>query len=374
MRPAPIVVAGLLLLLAGIGVWITLADGADPRPPVQPSEPSATRNQPGAPPLVERVPAVRPPDPAAAETTPPAEVPRAEAPEAAANVALRVRSVAAHADVEEFSWRFRHGATTLRGEGRQGRAAMHLPPGGTGQLLVEAPGFAPVTIDVTAPAAERPTTTVDAFLAAAAQATGITLLVHDTARQPIPHVRVDAWPLQPQSDRDAFHLGASLWARRSAAADGRYVLPELPPGEYGIRVLATDEDFLVLPLLPYLRTFTLTGSSGHLEDVTLEPGCLPEFDLYDATGAELDPASVGAVRLQLHLPGGAPVPRLWTQPVLGPSTVVVDALPGRGTVTLAQAVPADTYVLVVTIADQQRVQQFVTLRTGERQRERIVVP
>jgi len=377
MRPATILALGLALVL-GVGVWLTLANAAgDERPPSSAPDTGPGRGVPPPPPDLQREPAdiVRPSaDAAQHPVEAPVAAPRAEPAETAANVELHVRTIAAHRDVAAFSWRFRSDDTALRGEGQHGHAGLRLPPGGKGQLLVESPGFAPFTTDVVAPAAAQPAVTIDAFLAAAAQATGITLLVHDTALQPIPNVRVDAFPLLPEGSRDAWHLGASLWARRSAAADGRYELPELVPGDYGIRVLATDGDGNLLPLLPYLHTFVLTGSSGYVEDVVLEPGCIPEFELLDAAGAALDPKATGAVQLQLHPPGGAAVPRMWTLQTDGRTTAALDTLPGSGVVSLAQPVAAGSYVLEVSIAGRQRVQQFVTLRAGERQLERIVVP
>jgi hypothetical protein len=373
MRPATILATGLVLVF-GFGVWVTLSNGAgEARPPGptlvdDPERPLAT-----APPAIDRAPAGRgaSPEPLPAVA---AEPPRSEPREAAANVDLRVRSVATHADVAAFRWRFRSGPSPLHGDGVQGHADLRLPPGARGQLLVESPGFAPFATDLVVPDVGAPIAVVDAFLAASAQAAGITLLVHDTALQPITNVRVDAFQLPPGARQGAWHVGTALWSRRANDAAGRYSLPELAPGDYGIRVLATDADGKVLPLLPYLGTFVLTGSSGYLEDVTLEPGCLPEFELFDAAGVALDPATSGVVQLQLHLPGGEPVSRLWTLEVDGQTTVALDTAPGRGSVALAQPVPAGTYVLEVSIADQQRVQQFVTLRAGERQHERITLP
>jgi hypothetical protein len=377
MRPATIFALGLALLV-GIGIWITLAGAGDEaRPPGAAADHGIGRGTATPPPAAEREPAVvdRPVhgDPAGVGTAP-LERPRSEPAETAANVTLRVRTTAGHGDVSTFTWRFRNDANALRGEGRHGRADLRLPPDGNGQLLVESPGFAPFTTDVAAPAEGRPALSIDAFLDPAAQAAGITLLVHDTALQPVPNVRVDAFPLLAEGSRDAWHLGASLWARRSAAADGRYELPGLAPGDYGIRVLATDADGNLLPLLPYLHTFVLTGSSGYVEDVVLEPGCVPEFELLDAAGAPLDPKTTGVVQLHLTLPGTNAVPRMWTLRHEGRVTAALDTLPGSGVVAVAQPVPAGTYAFEVSIAGQQRVQQFVTLRAGERQQERIVVP
>lgn len=376
MRSATFVPLALALVL-GIGAWVTIAtntnDGAGP--PAARDERASGQAPPAAPAPIERQPASDAgPERPAPPAEPPVVAPRVEPTETAANVLLHVRRIADHGDVAAFTWRFRSDDAVVRGDGDQARTGLHLPPGDTGELLVEAPGFAPFLTDVVVPAAAGPPLAVDAFLGATARATGITLLVHDTALQPIGTVRVDAFPLLAEGSRDAWHLGASLWARRTEAADGRYELPELAPGDYGIRVLAVDAAGEPLPLLPYLHTFTLTGSSGYLEDVVLEPGSVPEFELVDANGAPLDPAQTGSVGLRLYPAGGAAVPRLWTVRSEARTTAALDMLPASGVVSTAQPVAPGTYTFEVSIAGQQRVQQFVTLRAGERQRERIVVP
>ena len=109
-------------------------------------------------------------------------------------------------------------------------------------------------------------------------------------------------------------------------------------------------------------------------------GCLPVFDLVDAAGAYLDPAQLGAaVALQLRLPGGPDVQRMWVVTGAGfrslsASAMAIGALPGVGPVRPAEALPAGTYTLEVTVAGNRRLQQSVVLRAGERQQERFVVP
>lgn len=375
MRSAPILPLGLALLL-GIGVWIVVASNAEnaAEPPASAGERSRSNAPPAGPARSERERAAEARDLPTAAATAPVEAPRVEPVDTATNVELRVRRVADHGDVPMFTWRFRSEQTVQHGDGQHGRAGVHLSPLASGELLVEAPGFAPFTTDVVIPGPGAPPLPIDAFLAATTRATGITLLVHDTALQPIANVRVDAFPLLAEGSRAAWHLGASLWARRAEAADGRYELPELAPGDYGIRVLAVDAEGELLPLLPYLHTFALTGSSGYVEDVTLEPACVPAFELVDTTGAPLDPSRAGIVDVHLHLAGAPPVARMWTVVRDGRAITALDALPAVGTVAPAQPVAGGTYSLVIAIDGQQRVQQFVTLRAGERQHERIVVP
>ncbi|MBX3463038.1 MAG: carboxypeptidase regulatory-like domain-containing protein [Planctomycetes bacterium] len=376
MRAAPLVAAGLAALLAlGVG-WRLAAPDADEPPPAGAGGEAPTAGAPAEPPVPERepLPAAEPNDPAAAE--PPAPAVRDEPAEAAANVELRVRQVAGHAPVAAFAWRFRArgAATTLRGDGHDGRAGLHLPPGARGQLLVEAAGFAPAASEVAAPPAGAPPQVVDVFLAAAAGGAGITLSVRDTALQPVPHVRVDVFPLQPGDESTGWQLGAALWTRRAASADGRYELPELMPGEYGVRVLATDADGDVLPLLPFLHRFVLTGSNAYVEDVVLEPAGIAEFEFVDATGRALDPAAHGAVQLRLHEPGGDGPSRTWTTLGGGGRQTALDRLPGPGPVAPLQPMPAGSYELLLAIDGQDRLRQFLALRAGERHRLRCVVP
>jgi hypothetical protein len=374
MRHAPVVAVGLALL-ASLGVWLALDQHTDADLPAPTAATGDTVAPPAPPPAVERQPlpdaAHQPAAPIAADPPPAA---RSEPTATTANVRLRVRTAATHADVPAFHWRYRAGEVLLRGEGTLGQAALRLPPHGAGQLLVEAPDCEPFATTITAPADAEPPATVDVFLDAAAPAAGITLLVHDVALQPIGNIRVDAFPLPSGAAPDAWHLGAPLWARRAAAADGRYQLPGLMPGEYGIRVLATDATGTVLPLLPYLHTFVLTGASGYLEDVVLEPACVVEFELVDASGHGLDPAVVGQVDLRLHAPGGDPVARTWTVTAGTQTTTARDRLPAAGIVAPVQPVAAGTYVFAVAIGGSERVQQYVTLPAGARHRERIVVP
>lgn len=376
MRAAPLLGAGLLLL--GFGIWLSLANGDGGAVP-----PSAQRAErvaaPEAPAEVEqdavRERAANPPPPTASAPDTAAPPPRAVPQDAANNVTLHVRSLATRSDVAAFRWRFQANDVLLHGDGRNGHVALRLPPRVTGRLLVEAADCQPFVAEVTAPPDGAPPLPVDAFLSPAPQGAGITLLVRDTALRPIQHVRVDAFALLPGQPAGDWHLASPLWARRNTAADGRFVLPEMAPGEYGVRVLATDAEGQLLPLLPFRSTFVLTGSTGYVEEAVLEAGCLLTLELVDATGAPLAPAANGPIVLQLHPAGGAPVGRLWTGTnENGRAVAALDSLPARGSVAPAEPLPAGSYELLVSIDGQQRARQFVTLRAGERQTERILVP
>ncbi|HEU4419455.1 MAG TPA: hypothetical protein VFT55_10990 [Planctomycetota bacterium] len=380
---AAVVLFVLLAIAAAAGWWLVTSDseilpaGAEAlpradRPASVPATPERSQVTP------DERPAEPPPDQPEGRPTatpsPPA-LPAADR----SQVELTVRDLQSLAAVPAFRWRFRGDGPEQRGEGAEGRATLDLPPAGRGELLVEASGYSP---SVRPQFAVNPNgiTTVDVLLTPTVPAAGITLYVHDTALKPIANVRVDAFVLTPESREQAWHHGKALWARRTAAPDGRYTLPPLPAGEYGIRVAATDADGNLEPLLPYSRTFVLTGDNGYVEDVTLEPGCLPVFDLVDAAGAYLDPAQLGAaVALQLRLPGGPDIQRMWVVTGAGfrslsPSAMAIGALPGVGPVRPAEALPAGTYTLEVTVAGNRRLQQSVVLRAGERQQERFVVP
>jgi hypothetical protein len=369
-----VVLAAAVLAATAIVWWLLRPD--DGFAPPAPSAPAAPTEAPQ-----DARPARGDRSEVAGERPPPddAPVPVAPAPveaiaDAPPNVHLRVRESATKGDVAVFRWRWIGSAGRAHGEGSDGAAAILLPPGDRGELLVEADGLQSITRAVDAPLAGGPPASVEVFLTPAVQAAGITLFVHDTSAMPVTRVRVDTFDLRDWTREQPWQTAQALWARRSSAPDGRYELPDLPPGEYGIRVLAVDDDGIALPMLPYLRTFTLTGSNGYVEDVTLEPACLPVFELVDMAGRALDPANAGRVALALRLPGGPDNPRTWAVKTASGAVTSLDHLPAAGPVSPQDAVPAGTYAFEVSIDGQLRLSRFVTLRAGERQRERFVVP
>jgi hypothetical protein len=378
MKALPVL--GLLLACAlAVAAWLLLRGGEDDAPPpgagTTTAQPRARDDGTGP---VERTAAAGEAHAGEPASKDPAVTKSGDAPATVesppSNVVLQVRALATKAPVAAFRWRVRGADVTQRGDGVEGRAELALAAGQTFELLVEADGFQPSSqLSLPAPAAGAPALQVDVFLAAQAVATGITLQVHDTALQPLANVRVDAHALRADNRETAWHLDKPLWSRRRAAADGRYVLPELPPGEYGIRVFGVDDKGELLPLLPYVHTFVLTGSNGFVEDVPLEPGCVLSLELVDAAGRPIDPAS-GAVTLGLRLPGGPAIARNWL--VAGERGLLsaVDALPGPGVCRAAEPVAAGTWQLDVLVSGDPRVQRQLVLRAGERQTERIIVP
>ncbi len=377
---APLVVLVLLAITAALLGWSLRTGNVEAPPPPVDGAASDIRGKQ----TPDTGPAARSDVSTNRNTEPVAKQPAAggplRAPEVAADlgrspVTLTVRDLANGIAVRTFHWRFRSDGPELAGDGAEGRADLRLQAAARGELLVEAIGYAPfVRPQFEVPAATATPTALDVFLTPAVVAAGITLLVRDTALQPIANVRVDAYALTPESRAVAWQLGNSLWARRTGASDGRYALPTLAAGEYGIRVFATDAEGGLLPLLPYTRTFVLTGDNGYLEDAVLEPGCLPVLELVDAGGAYFDPARLGAVTLSLRIPGGPTVPRRWTVVSGTAAATAIDALPGVGPVWPAEAMPAGVWTLEVFVAGDPRVQRALMLRAGERQVERIVVP
>lgn len=376
---AAVVLFVLLAIAAAAGWWLVTSDSETP-PAGAETAPRAARTVPV--PTPERSQVAPGEHPASAEPPPNQPEVAPSVPPALplgpvtgrSQVEMTVRDLQNLAAVRAFRWRFRGDGPEQRGEGADGRATLDLPNAARGELLVEATGYSPFVRPQFATVAEG-ITAVDVLLTPTVPAAGITLFVHDTALKPTANVRVDAFVLTNESRETAWHHGKALWARRTAAPDGRYTLPPLPAGEYGIRVAATDADGNLEPLLPYSRTFVLTGDNGYVEDVTLEPGCLPAFDLVDSAGAFLDPQQVGGtVTLQLRLPGGPEVPRMWVVTSGQTAAMAVGALPGVGPVRPAEALPAGTYSLEVSVAGRLRLHQSVTLRAGERQQERFVVP
>jgi hypothetical protein len=380
MKSLPVVGLALVAVL-GLAAWFAYGSGEDETP-----IPSATRTTdtetgrkeaPRAAAERSEVPSL--PHAAQSAAPPDASPPTEPPPEATthpANVRLFVSSATTKQPLASFRWRIRgHGPTAELGTGTDGHADFTLPADLVVELLVEADGYSPFTAtQLTTPAADGLPLDVNVFLETAAVATGISLHVHDVSLQPIPNVRVEAFAVRPE-DRDLawYILGKPLWVRRSADADGHYVLPELAAGEYGIRVLATDPDGNLLPLLPFRRIYQLTGSNGFVEDVTLEPGCLPMLLLVDPAGQPLDPQH-GIISLGLRLPGGPMIARHWVQKRETGVVRAVDALPGLGVTWPSEPVAAGTWQLDVQIDGQPALQQRLELRAGERQEERIYVP
>ena len=365
----------LLVCLLGLGAWLLVVRGDDgapppvsntgperPQQPVAPPEQGSGRVQVPTPPPTT-TPSPDQPTPPTAATEPP-------------NLVLMVRSLASRELVPAFRWQFRNSRSTERGEGAAGRAELRLEASAVGQLLVEADGHAPLVREgVIVPTPPAPAATVDLFLAPATPAEGIVLHVRDVALRPIANVRVDAFPLvEPPTSTD-WQYGQSLWARRAAAADGRYPVPGLQPGIYGLRVLGVDENGAPLPLLPWLQTFTLTGSNGFVEDVALEPGALLTLDLVDHTGQPFDPTRQGTTSFDLRLVGGPMQKRKWVVRSDNSEASAIDVMPGIGKVQLADAVIGGPYQLDVLVNGTVRVARHqMFLRPGMNATERLVVP
>ncbi|MGB3967864.1 MAG: carboxypeptidase-like regulatory domain-containing protein, partial [Planctomycetota bacterium] len=288
---------------------------------------------------------------------------------------LRVHDLAARTPVPTFRWQFRNANGTWRGTGENGHANLGLPPANVGQLLVEAEGLAPFARDgvvaATPPQEPQP---LDVFLGPLVPAAGITLHVRDLGLRPVANVRVDAFALADDAPATGWQTGPSVWARRNADANGRYVLPALQPGRYGIRVVATDGEGALLPLLPFHRVFVLSGDNGFVEDVALEPGALLALELFDATGQPYDPARAGTATLHLQQLGGPPLARKWVVQQQGAAAAAIEVLPGVGKVMLAEAVPHGQYTFEVLVNGTLRVTRPLFLRPGLTHAERVDVP
>jgi hypothetical protein len=367
----------LVALLVAAGIWWR-SDEAQPPAPGQLDAPgaSAARRAAGPPAPSERsevTPAPPPPTPSPAPAS--GEPAADQVPTAPTNVVLLVRDVAGREPVPAFRWRVRSGDDSWNGTGSDGRAELGLPADRRGELLVEADQFAPfVRAELATPSPGASPLQLDVFLLPAVPQAGITLHVHDLALQPIQNVRVDAFVLTAQNRDGAWHLGQPLWARRAGSATGTYTLPELPAGDYGVRLCATDADGNLLPLLPYSRTFALTGDHGFVEDVPLEPGCVLALELLDATGQAYDPTRSGTLTLALELPGGPAVQRRWSSRSGAVDATAIDVLPGVGGCELAEPIAAGNYTLELRVHGEPRARRSLVLRAGERQRERIQVP
>lgn len=376
-------VMGVVVLLLGIalGVWFWRDRDAPPPLPQDPTENVATAaKEPTAGPQSERLPAaVTPPPPTnvPTESAPAVTAPQPDAPVPPNRFQLQAIDAVTMQPISVWRAMLRRpgGGRQLTGEGgATGTVDIDLPAGTRGDLLVEAVGYEPwLAADFVVPAAgERPELVI-AKLSSAAVAAGITLHVHDQALRPLDNVRVEAFALDAANRDGAWQDGKPLWSRRTAAPDGRYTLPTLAPGDYGIRVFAVDSDGVVLPFVPYRNTFALTGSNGFTEDVTLQAGCIPEFEIVDIYGKPLVPGG-SQIDLMLTLPGGPDISRQWLVRTDGELFRGKDLLPGVGAAWPEVPVAAGLWQLQVGRQGRQPHIEAVSLRSGERQRIRVAVP
>lgn len=377
MRAAAFVFVALLI--GAIAYW-----AFNDRPPLAiPVEPDApTTAGPAEPAPAQQGERVAAPTPQTPTSTPPATTPAKPElgvlppPQVAAepNVVLDVRDLVSRQPVAAFRWRFQNSRGAWKGDGAQGRAELALEASAVGTLLVEADGLQPLTKEgVIVPTPPQAALQLDLFLAPQGAATGITLMVHDTGLQPLPRVRVDAYKLA-DAKAEGWHLGRALWARMAEAKDGKYQLPPLEPATYGLQVIALDGMGEPLPLLPFRRTFEVTGSNGFVEDVPLEPGALLGLEIVDSAGQGFDPTKQGTTRLSLHFAGAPHVARKWISRQGQAAATALDALPGIGRAELAEAVPGGPYELEITVNGALRSKQPLFLRPGMKNEERVVVP
>lgn len=376
MRSAPLLSGAVLLLALGLA-WLLVPSGDSPPPPPPAANEPAVPGQVPADPASARVEATPKPLPATEPADGPPPLPAApeEQPAEPANLLVRVHDAASNGPASSFRWRLRLGGDVRQGDGKDGQVALHLPAGTTGELLIEAELRQPVQrTGLQARPTDQLPLVVDVALVPVVTAAGITLHVHDLAMQPIRYVRVDAFRLSDHNRDTAWHLEPALWARRASSEDGKYELPTLPPGEYGLRLVALAEDGTLAPLLPYLRTFVLAGDNGFVEDVPLEPGSVLVLEVVDGYGAPYDPVKFGTATLGLRLPGGPIVQRKWFCRDGEHETSAIDQLPGIGLAHAAQALPPGSYELEVFCNGEPRVRTRLELPSGEVLRARIAVP
>ena len=305
------------------------------------------------------------------------EIPQTAEPDASTQqtTAIEVRSAASNLPLNTFRWSFVAGERKLSGTVEGGSAELPLPAGVTGDLLVEADGMQPERLaDVTATRQPETLLRLEVYLRPTRRAEGVTLLVHDTFRRPVADIRVDAFALAAEPTDEAWHLGTPMWSRTATSSDGRYELPPLAPGSYGVQVCAVDEQGRPAPLAAFRGTYDLTGTNGFVEDVVLAPACALRLDLRDASGAAVDPAARGIINIHLREPGDNSVSRRWTSTNPGGGTVSdVDRMPGPSPAWIAAPVAPGSYTLEITVDGQLAVQQPLQLN-GDIRVERVLLP
>lgn len=242
------------------------------------------------------------------------------------------------------------------------------------EMLVEADGYEPhqASFAQAATTIESLPLTVN-LRRAAGPAAGITLHVRDTTQEVVGNVVVQVFRQPAEAGDGSWRLSPPMWSRHARRADGIYTLPSLGAGSFLVRVLAADALGTVQPTLPYEGTFELTGSNGFVEHVTLEAGCVPEFECVDRYGQPL-PAPEPATRVILRSPGGPDVARGWLARSDDRLVRAIDQLPATGIVWPEVPVAAGTWEVLLTRDDRAPHRELVTLPAGERPRLRLATP
>jgi hypothetical protein len=368
-------IALIAIIAGGVGLWFLMARPAEVAP-IAP--PDATKPQPAGEPTAQSGDApsrqiVDAPKPKAVvkPTTKPPE-PQVADPAAVPNLLLRVRDVGNQQDLASFHWTLRHGAAKATGDGENGAASLVAPKGLLSALLVESEGYQPYSrAELLVPASLSEPLRVDVFMQPAMAGAGVQLIVMDTSQRPVTHIQVSA---QRQ-------VGASepapppSWSRRGEAENGVYDLPQLDPGRYRLAVLAVDADGEILPLLPASRTVETTGSNAVTEYIELQPGCILTLELVDAAGAAVAPPADGplSIRLQPRDQVDA-LTTFWRVGAKAERVEGRDALPAAGPATVTEPLPPGEYTITVAAKGQVRARTTLSLRGGERQLERILMP
>ena len=375
----PLVVLGVAGA-AGLAWLLSWPAGSPPPPPPAPQ--AAPQEDTAAPSPLEAA-RGRADDAARDIRDAPAPSPDADtqaAPEAAAPLRpaiAEVRDVATGALVEGFSYRFLAGSVRAFGACEGGSGGLDLPWATTGDLLIESEGMEPQRYEALAlPPRSAPPLVLEVYLRRARVTEGVTLLVHDVDRRPVPSVRVDAFALADAADAaGSWHLSAPLWSRAASSPGGRYTLPPLAPGSYGVRLRAVDAEGAPLPHTAFRRVFELTGNNGFLEDVTLEPACALRLDLVRPDGHPFDPATRDPVTVTLRPSAEPALSRRWVCASRdgAPSATSIDRVPGPSPVWLAEAVAPGAYSLELSAAGRVLTRRTLLL-TASTQTERVVVP
>ena len=125
-------------------------------------------------------------------------------------------------------------ADQAAGVGRIGYDKEGFALGAEAAFLVEADGYQPCMCRATKldddHAAAAP---IEVLLAPVSHAPGITLLVFDSANAPVQHLSIEAFAIDAHNAA-SWPQGKALWRRYAVAEDGRYELPSLPAGDFGI--------------------------------------------------------------------------------------------------------------------------------------------
>lgn len=358
-----LLVLGIALLLAGLTWWMAddestpLPGAAEHESPVHPEVP-----QSGAPLTAERIEMAETPETPPEETRETLTPERRDQPlaEGQGRLRIEVRSHLGQNTVPAFRYvRWTDDGARDAGQVEGNELAMTVPLGERVTFTIEAEGYEPSEpVQMVASYGERePHRTV--YLVPKSMAAGVELRVRNELQAPVQHLEVEA--LQVGNDGTP----KTIWKRRTNNSEGTYLLPDLRPGSYTLRLHALNGSYL-----PHVEEITFNGTERIRRQIVLRPGCDLLVTVRSADGAMRGKE----VNLRLTHPDGTAPSWTWVAEVDGAGLRRTDGLPAAAAARSAQPLPPGRYVVAARVGGGAVVDRVVDLSPGQTTGVTLVVP